>query len=60
MRGCTIDSNNIIKYLNPSDWTKYEDGSERDYTLNTMVEIPEFWALTIVKDNNVELRLYMR
>lgn len=60
MRGCTIDSNNTIKYLNPSDWTKYEDGSERDYTLNTMVEIPEFWALTIVKDNNVELRLYMR
>lgn len=60
MKGCTIDNNNTIKYLNPTDWTKYEDGSERDYTLNTMVEIPEFWALTIVKDNNVELRLYMR
>ena len=60
MRGCTVTSDGVVKYLNPTDWTKYEDGSERDYTLNTMVEIPEFWALTIVKDNNVELRLYMR
>lgn len=60
MKGCTVTSDGVVKYLNPTDWTKYEDGSERDYTLNTMVEIPEFWALTIVKDNNVELRLYMR
>ena len=58
MRGCTITSDGTIKYLNPTDWTKYEDGTDRDYTLNTMVEIPEFWALTVVVDNNIELRLY--
>ena len=58
MKGCTITSDGTIKYLNPTDWTKYEDGTDRDYTLNTMVEIPEFWALTVVVDNNIELRLY--
>lgn len=58
MKGCTITSDGTVKYLNSTDWTKYEDGADRDYTLNTMVEIPEFWALTVVTDNNIELRLY--
>ena len=58
MKGCTVTSDGVVKYLNPTDWTKYEDGTDRDYTLNTMVEIPEFWALTVVVDNNIELRLY--
>ena len=58
MKGCTVSSDGTVKYLNPTDWTKYEDGTDRDYTLNTMVEIPEFWALTVVTDDNIELRLY--
>lgn len=58
MKGCTVSSDGTVKYLNPTDWTKYEDDTDRDYTLNTMVEIPEFWALTVVTDDNIELRLY--
>ena len=58
MKTCTITSDGTVKYINASDRTKYEDGTDRDMTLNTMVEIPEFWALTVVTDDNIELRLY--
>ena len=43
MKSCTITSDGTVKYLNATDRTKYEDGTDRDMTLNTMVEIPEFW-----------------
>lgn len=57
MKGCTITSNGTVKYLNPTDWTKYEDGTERDMTLNTMVEIPAHSILFIVTADYVEVRL---
>lgn len=44
MKGCTLTADGVVKYLNPTDWTKYEDGTDRDYTLNTMVELPEYWC----------------
>ena len=25
MKGCTVSSDGTVKYLNPTDWTKYED-----------------------------------
>lgn len=58
MKSCTITSDGIVKYLNPTDRTKYEDGTDRDMTLNTMVEIPEFWYKCMTDDTTVYLNLY--
>ena len=44
MKGCTLTSDGTVKYLDPNDWTKYEDGTSRNYSLNTMVELPEYWC----------------
>lgn len=57
MKGCTITSDGVIKYLNATDWTKYEDGTDRDTTLNTMVEIPDHSILLIASENDVEIRI---
>lgn len=43
MKGCTIDSSNNIKWLNPTDWTKYEDGTDIDNALNIMVFVPDYY-----------------
>lgn len=58
MKSCTITSDGIVKYLNATDRTKYEDGTDRDVTLNTMVEIPEFWYKCMKDDTTVYLNLY--
>lgn len=58
MKSCTITSDGIVKYLNPTDRTKYEDGTDRDMALNTMVEIPEFWYKCMTDDTTVYLNLY--
>ena len=58
MKSCTITADGIVKYLNATDRTKYEDGSNRDTTLNTMVEIPEFWYKCMKDDTTVYLNLY--
>lgn len=42
-KGCTITSDGVVKYLNPSNWTKYEDGTDVDSALNIMVEVPEYY-----------------
>lgn len=65
MRGCAIDSqNNIINYLHPSDWNKFEDGTLiSDYVGDSrypeiMVEIPEHYRLIVATpDNKVEVRM---
>lgn len=57
MKGCTIASDGTVKYLNASDWTKYEDGTARDMTLNTMVEIPAHSILFIAGTDYVEVRI---
>lgn len=43
MRGCTIASDGTVKWLNPTDWTKYEDGTAIDSTLNVMVYVPDYY-----------------
>lgn len=58
MKSCTITSDGTVKYLNATDRTKYEDGTDRDMTLNTMVEIPEFWYKCMRDDTTVCLNLY--
>jgi hypothetical protein len=58
MKSCTITSDGTVKYLNTTDRTKYEDGTDRDMTLNTMVEIPEFWYKCMRDDTTVYLNLY--
>ena len=59
MKTCTITSDGTVKYINASDRTKYEDGTDRDMTLNTMVEIPEFWYKCMKNDTDVFLNLYV-
>lgn len=45
MRGCTISfDGQQIKYLDPNNWEKYEDGTDRNFRYNTMVEIPEYYC----------------
>ena len=44
MKGCTLTSDGVVKYLDPKNWEYYEDGGSRDYSLNTMVELPEYWC----------------
>lgn len=58
MKSCTLTADGVVKYLKADDRTKYEDGSDRDMTLNTMVEIPEFWYKCMKDDNTVYLNLY--
>lgn len=43
MRGCTITSDGTVKWLNATDWTKYEDGTAIDDTLNVMVYVPDYY-----------------
>ena len=43
MRGCTITGDGTVKWLNPTDWTKYEDGTAIDSTLNVMVYVPDYY-----------------
>lgn len=57
MKGCTIDADGTVKYLNPTDWTKYEDGTPIDDTLNVMVEIPDFGLQFISGDGYDEIRI---
>lgn len=58
MKSCTLTADGVVKYLNATDRTKYEDGTARDTTLNTMVEIPEFWYKCMKDDTTVYLNLY--
>ena len=57
MKGCTITSDGVVKYLKATDWTKYEDGTSRDAALNTMVEIPDHSILLVASDSDVEIRI---
>ena len=57
LKGCTVSSDGTVKYLNPNDWTKYEDGTDVDTTLNIMVEIPEHYIYFIADADNVEIRM---
>lgn len=57
MKGCTITSDGVVKYLNATDWTKYEDGTSRDTALNTMVEIPDHSIQFVVNSSDVEIRM---
>lgn len=57
MKGCTITAEGIVKYLNPTDWTHYEDGTEIDSTLNVMVEIPDHSIQFIAEGDSVEIRM---
>lgn len=58
MKTCTVTENGTVKYLNATDRTKYEDGTARDMSLDTMVEIPQFWYKCMHDDTNVYLMLY--
>ena len=57
MKGCTITSEGKVKYLNPLDWTHYEDGTVIDSTLNVMVEIPAHGMLFVASGDDVEIRI---
>lgn len=57
MKGCTITSDGIVKYLNPTDWTQYEDGTVIDSALNVMVEIPAHSILFVASGDDVEIRI---
>lgn len=39
-KACTLTQDGDPKYLNPNDWTKYEDGASIDTSLDIMIEIP--------------------
>lgn len=60
MKSCIIDQSRTIRYLNPNNHSKYEDGSTVDVGSggNRMVEIPEHYRLLIATpDNKVEVRI---
>lgn len=57
MKGCTITAEGVVKYLNPTDWTHYEDGTEIDSTLNVMVEIPDHSIQFVAEGDSVEIRM---
>lgn len=59
MRGCTLTSDGTAKYLNPTDWTKYEDGTNIDSTLNVMVYIPDYYIKFIhnEEEDSDEIRI---
>lgn len=39
-KACTLTQDGNPKYLNPNDWTKYEDGTAINTSLDIMIEIP--------------------
>lgn len=61
MRGCTITEGGVIKWLNPTDWTKYEDSTTVDSTLNVMVYVPDYYLQFISRyysdDGTDEIRI---
>lgn len=60
MRGCTITTGGVIKWLNPTDWTKHEDGTDATlYHLDVMVYIPDYYLQYIHSDsdNTDEIRI---
>lgn len=59
MRGCTLTSDGTAKYLNPTDWTKYEDGTNIDSTLNVMVYVPDYYIKFIhnEEEDSDEIRI---
>lgn len=57
MKGCTITAEGVVKYLNPTDWTHYEDGTEIDSALNVMVEIPDHSIQFVAEGDSVEIRM---
>lgn len=57
MKGCTITAEGVVKYLNPTDWTHYEDGTEIDSALNVMVEIPDHSIQFVAEGDSVEIRI---
>ena len=63
MRGCVInDKDDTIKYLDPTDWKKFADGTSvsdpSDSHYNFFVEIPEHYRLFLqTPDNNIEIRI---
>ena len=59
MRGCTLTSDGTAKYLNPTDWTKYEDGTSVDSSLNVMVYVPDYYIKFIhnEEEDSDEIRI---
>lgn len=59
MRGCTLTSDGTAKYLNPTDWTKYEDGTAVDSSLNVMVYVPDYYIKFIhnEEEDSDEIRI---
>lgn len=53
MRGCTIDTKGVIEWLNPTDWTKHEDGTDATaYALDVMVYVPDYYLQYIHSDSD--------
>ena len=65
MRGCVIDDkDNTIKYLNPTNWRRYDGDDTTEVAdqegshWNFFVEIPEHYRLFLqTADNNIEIRI---
>ena len=53
MRGCTITGGGVIKWLKPTDWTKYEDGTAIDSFLNVMVYVPDYYLQYIHTEDDI-------
>lgn len=51
-RPCGLKNGKVIKYINPNDYTKYEDGTEVTYDVDVMIEVPRFYWNTERIDNN--------
>ena len=50
-KACTLTQDGNAKYLNSNDWTKYEDGTAIDSSLNVMIEIPSH-GINLVPESN--------
>lgn len=50
-KACTLTQDGNVKYLNPNDWTKYEDGTAINTSLDIMIEIPSH-SINLVPESN--------
>ena len=57
IKPCGFKNGKVVKYINPNDFTKYEDGTDVTDDVDIMIEFPKiYWKFTTI-NNGYELRI---
>ena len=55
-RPCGLKNGEVVKYINPNDYTKYEDETPVTEDVDVMIEIPKFyWNTERIDDSHIRI-----